>query len=588
MKKKVMSLLLAVFILISLVPAALAANGSLNNFKYVNTYIAGQFTDVASSSWYASNIETAYKLGLMKGNSDTQFDVNGNVSVAQAIVMASRLNSIYTTGSESFSQGSPWYQVYVDYAIANGIITSGQFSNYTADATRLQFATIFAAALPTDALVEKNTVEDGAIPDTSSPAVYKLYRSGILTGSDSAGTLYPQGTISRAEAASIVSRMAVESMRKSVTLKKSTTNETESTPEQIYAQCSSAVFYIEVYNSKGVATASGSGFFITSDGIAVTNYHVIDGAYSAKITVSDTGKTYDVLGVYNYSKEQDWAVLKINGSGFSYLNISNSTVVGGATVYAIGSPLGLQNTISQGLISNPSRKIDDMTYIQTSASISSGSSGGALINKYSQVIGITCGSFEEGQNLNLAIPITYVNLVTANSKIVTLSDLMKSATSDPLAYLKDYLVKKGDCQQLSSSSGTVAVYSISMTGTAGKAKYSINYSPTNEVVYLSEDYKNTSTALYLEGAGTTQDSNKVFFSGPSSPPQIGFAFITPSSFSENSNFSFFAWTGESSNKSSCEKLCFYLVLDIINATQYMFDYYGLSVDITDFGFTSIS
>ena len=78
-------------------------------------------------------------------------------------------------------------------------------------------------------------------------------------------------------------------------------------------------------------------------------------------------------------------------------------------MYAIGSPKGLQNTITTGIISNPSREDGGIKYIQTSAAISAGSSGGALINKYGQVIGITSGSYLGGQNLNVALPMTYVS-----------------------------------------------------------------------------------------------------------------------------------------------------------------------------------
>ena len=209
----------------------------------------------------------------------------------------------------------------------------------------------------------------------------------------------------------------------------------ELTPEQIYAQCSPAVFYIEIYDETGWCTKTGSGFFIRSDGVAVTNYHVISGAASASITVSDTGAVYKVAGVYDYSVEEDWAVLQIEGSGFKTLEIGDPNYdVGGATVYAIGSPLGLQNTISAGIISNPARRDGAVVYIQTNAAISHGSSGGALLNKYGQVIGITSATYADGQNLNLAIPMTYLanmNLsaytplgapVNAPSGILTLSD----------------------------------------------------------------------------------------------------------------------------------------------------------------------
>ena len=184
---------------------------------------------------------------------------------------------------------------------------------------------------------------------------------------------------------------------------------TELTAEQIYASCSPAVFFVEIYDNYGWVSKTGSGFFLTEDGIAVTNYHVISGAAYATVTLSDTGEVYDVLGVYDYSVDEDWAVLQIGGSGFHTLEVGDQDYdVGGATVYAIGSPLGLQNTISMGIISNPHRWDGGVNYIQMSAAISPGSSGGALLNKYGQVIGITSATYTEGQNLNLAIPMTYL------------------------------------------------------------------------------------------------------------------------------------------------------------------------------------
>ena len=189
------------------------------------------------------------------------------------------------------------------------------------------------------------------------------------------------------------------------------------TSEQIYARCMPAVLYIEVYDEYGDAIATGSGFFIDADGTAVTNHHVIYGATSAKVWLANSSgadqEERDVLGVYDWSEEEDWAVLKISGSNDSYLKAGDpSTAAGGATVYALGSPLGLSASISDGIVSNPARVFDGQTYIQITAPISPGSSGGALVNKYGDVVGITSAGFEEGQNLNLAIPIARI----ANAK----------------------------------------------------------------------------------------------------------------------------------------------------------------------------
>ncbi|MCR4771969.1 MAG: trypsin-like peptidase domain-containing protein [Oscillospiraceae bacterium] len=176
---------------------------------------------------------------------------------------------------------------------------------------------------------------------------------------------------------------------------------------EIFEKYSSAVFYIETFDIDGYAYASGSGFFIDESGIAVTNNHVLKNALSASATLTD-GKKYSIDGVLAFDSEMDYAVIKVNGSGFNKLKLGNSSVISaGETVYAVGSPYGLQNTISDGIVSATSRP-DYKGYIQTTTPISSGSSGGALFNGKGEVIGITTSSIVSGQNLNFAVPINYV------------------------------------------------------------------------------------------------------------------------------------------------------------------------------------
>ena len=183
----------------------------------------------------------------------------------------------------------------------------------------------------------------------------------------------------------------------------------ELSAEEIYARCTAAVFFIEVYDAEGSAIKTGSGFFVSADGVAVTNYHVISGADSAAVQLID-GQVFSVSGVYAWNADEDWAVLQIEGEHFEALTVgAKNTALGGSTIYTIGSPLGLQNTLSTGIISNPNRVEDGVSYIQISAPISQGSSGGALLNKYGEVIGITSAGYEDGQNLNLALPMTYVD-----------------------------------------------------------------------------------------------------------------------------------------------------------------------------------
>lgn len=187
-------------------------------------YFQGQFTDVPANQWFTKNVSEAFEMGLMKGDSASTFNPYGDVTLAEAITMAARIHSIYTTGAETFVQSGKWYQVYLDYAYNNGIISRAYYNaDVTRKATRAQFAEIFANALPDKALYPINSIPNGAIPDVPlndnyAPYTYKLYRAGILTGGDANGTFSPQTYITRAEAAAIVSRMAEANNRVSFSL----------------------------------------------------------------------------------------------------------------------------------------------------------------------------------------------------------------------------------------------------------------------------------------------------------------------------------------------------------------------------------
>ncbi|MBQ7879212.1 MAG: serine protease [Clostridia bacterium] len=158
---------------------------------------------------------------------------------------------------------------------------------------------------------------------------------------------------------------------------------------------------ITTYNKKGKGEALGSCFSISQDGRFVTNYHVIDGAYSAEIAVN--GATYDVSSVLAYDKDLDLAVLKVNGRGFSAVKLEKTDINGGETVYAVGSSEGYTLSFSTGVIASPDRVIDGVHYIQHEAAISHGNSGGPLYNAYGEVIGVNTMTNIEGQNLNFAV-----------------------------------------------------------------------------------------------------------------------------------------------------------------------------------------
>ena len=210
----------------SLCTGALAAESGtgFSNFRPVNLYAYNSFSDV--SGWYAEYVANVYTLGLMQGsideNGERAFKPNGLITLAETVTLADRIHAAYHGIDQSFTQGSVWYQVYVDYALENGILLEEEYSNYNQPATRAQFVSILAKALPDEAYSPINTVEIGAIPDVEMDqryalSVYKLYRAGILTGS-SLGTFQPDSYITRKEVAAVAGRIVTPELRQSFSL----------------------------------------------------------------------------------------------------------------------------------------------------------------------------------------------------------------------------------------------------------------------------------------------------------------------------------------------------------------------------------
>ncbi len=175
----------------------------------------------------------------------------------------------------------------------------------------------------------------------------------------------------------------------------------ELSPKDIYKKYNNAVFLI--YTNNGEQIAQGSGFIVSNDGIAVSNYHVFKDTYKGlEIVKFPNGETYKIKEVYGFSEKYDYIVFKLDGYSFDYIPVHIGDIEIGDEVFAIGSPRGLVNTISNGLIS---QHHDGFIY-QISVPIDHGSSGGALINKYGEVIGITSGGIDTSQaNLNFAYDI---------------------------------------------------------------------------------------------------------------------------------------------------------------------------------------
>ena len=176
----------------------------------------------------------------------------------------------------------------------------------------------------------------------------------------------------------------------------------------IYKKASAYTFEIHVKTRD--YDALGSGFAISADGEIVTNYHVI--AEATAISVYDiNGTRYTLLQVVAIDRDLDLAILRVK-EPLTPAVLNTAGYETGDTVYTLGSSNGYTGTFANGVISNASIEIPEynpgVTYIQTSAPISGGNSGGPLIDDWGRVVGVNTMTDMEGQNLNFAIPAFYI------------------------------------------------------------------------------------------------------------------------------------------------------------------------------------
>ena len=208
---------------------------------------------------------------------------------------------------------------------------------------------------------------------------------------------------------------------------------------QIHEMYVDSVGEVVTYDRSGDEFVLGSCFVYTADGVVITNYHVIEDAYSVKITLAD--KTYNVDYVLAYDKNIDVAVLQINATNLKPVVICEETHKVGEVVYAFGNSRGLTSTFSDGMITYANREMDGVVYTQHDAPISGGNSGGPLINSYGEVIGINTWTMRDSQNLNFAINMSELNNLSYGTKL-TVPQLYEKE-SNVFAKLCNYISSQG-------------------------------------------------------------------------------------------------------------------------------------------------
>lgn len=408
MKRKLVALLCALAVVAGAIPSASA--------------LTGEKTLAA---------DTLSTLGIVNGTGgDSGYALSGTATRAQAVAVIVRLagcstKAAATTVRTGFTDLPAWASDTVSYAYGQGWVSG------TGDTTFSPNAAISANAYCAFLLRMLGYREDTG-DFVYTDAMGFAQRIGLVSQSDTG--IFTRGDLFAMTAGALTfaykgtSETVIERLVSDGAVTQAAANalgllNTQLTARQIWDRYHAAVFCLNTYESQlyidaKEPSANASGFFIDSEGIAVTNYHAISGAIYATVTLS-SGEVYEVERVLYYDQAADLAVIRVSQtsltgvktSAFASLEmVSSDTVCNGDTVYAIGNPLGLGLTVSAGVVASSSRAVDSYSQpcIVNSADISQGSSGGALFNVYGQVVGITSGAYVYGNSMYLA---AYTNLL---------------------------------------------------------------------------------------------------------------------------------------------------------------------------------
>ena len=425
MKKRLLSLLCVLVLTVSVIPAASALEGE-----------AARAADTLST------------LGLI----DSTYNLDAPATRAQAAVLL-----VHLAGAEQAAAADNWLAGFRDVPASiaqevNDAARQGWITGVTATAFRpdaaltanawsafllrmlgysdkagdftIADAAGFAQRIGLFPIAYTGTLTQGDLFEMAADALSFSYRDGSATV---IGRLVSQGTVSRAAA------NALGLLTPALTAR------------QVADRCAAAVFRLdtyetEAYRDEGLVTGEASGFFITEDGLAITNYHSIADAVSATATLS-TGDVYEVERVIYYDPDIDIAVIRVSHaalkghdtSAFATLDIADSgtgDLRAGDTVYAIGNPLGLGLAVSSGIVSATQRDVERyaLPCVMSTADISEGSSGGALLNVYGQAVAVTSGAYVYGNSMYLAVPIDPILTADLTGEGLTLPEVLEAET----------------------------------------------------------------------------------------------------------------------------------------------------------------
>lgn len=411
MKKRILSLLCALCLLFACTPAAPALEGEAQRAA-----------------------DTLITLGLLD---DTKYDLSAPVDRVTATTMLVLLSGGVRDGGKStrLRDVPQAASDAVSYAVRQGWVKAASDTDFGAGQNVM--ANDWFSMLLNMLNREDFTPSDAATYARRVGLISRAY-TGLVTFGDLCESAldvlrfrYPDGD-------TVVERLVKRELCKASAVNALGLNRQSLTAREIADRYMSAVFSLALYDTEEAIladeiSADASGFFISADGLAVTNYHSIDGSIQAVATLV-TGESFPVERVVWYDVGKDLAVIRVSRttldnrqiSRFATLELAGTTDLRpGDIAYTLSNPLGLGLAVSEGVISATARKVEryELPCVMSTADISQGSSGGALLNAFGRVVAVTSGAYRVGNSMYLAVPVDIFKTLDLSGTGLTLAEV---------------------------------------------------------------------------------------------------------------------------------------------------------------------
>lgn len=427
------------------------------------------------------------------------------------------------------------------------------------------------------ALLYGDVNSDGRVTASDARLILRHAASVEFLTDASAADLNSDGRITAADARKalrIASLLEKPENKENISVSAGTA-EKPLTAKEVYEKASDFTAEIITYKENGAGLSVGTCFFIDENKV-VTNYHVINSAHFAKIKIHNGG-ICDVTRVLGFDKSRDIAILEVDYKASAAASAGAAPEVGDV-VYALGSTKGYTGTFTSGIVSCSSRVIAEtgngVQYIQFTAPVSEGNSGGPLLDAYGNVTGIVTLTDEAGQNLNFALPVSEIEKTDISSPC-TLAELSSKASAEDFEgeialSVPALTLKKGGCALVYALVSASDEYNLTcetdnkaIIASMGRAYGNVN------VIYVSASEANVSgtVKVYMEGHKecfaildvTTGDDAPVVYPGINGfVPDFGaLTGVIPSECDENTldgkNAYSFAYSFESLNNNGVNR-----------------------------------